>query len=202
MPQVAEVAWHISGDIGGIGVSRFRFVRQDSASITGPDVTAVATASAAFFTAVKSYLPIGCTWSISPQVNIYDSASGVVQGPLNIGSPPANVLGAGSGNYGGGTGARVNWHTSTLVGRRLLKGALFLVPLGTPGYAANGAINSTAVTTVNSAATTYLTAMTTAVLYPVIWHRPKKGATSGGMVGTVFSGVCSATPAGLRSRRS
>jgi hypothetical protein len=99
-------------------------------------------------------------------------------------------------------GARVNWKTSTLHGRRLIKGATFLVPLAGVGFGTDGSISPGLKSALDNGAASYLTAMTGATLYPVVWHRPAKGATSGGLDGIVFAGITSLTPAGLRSRRS
>lgn len=202
MPQVGEIAWHVQGDIGGIGVSRFRFTRQDAGNITGSDCNAAAAATRGVLAAATAYTPTAVSWTCQAQVNIYDSATGLVTGPLVISSIPTTVSGSASGNYGAGTGGRLNWKTSTLSGRRLLRGATFIVPFAAAGFAANGSVAAAAITAVNSAAATYLTAMTTAVLYPVVWHRPLKGTTAGGVTGIVYAGTLSATPAGLRSRRT
>lgn len=201
MPQVGEVAFHVQGDIGGTGVSRFRFTRQDAVSISGADCNVVAAAARAMLFALAAYIPTGITWTAVPQVNIYDSATGLVQGPLVISSLPATVTGSAGVAFGAGLGARINWKTSALSGRRLLKGATFVVPLGPGAYSSSGAVTSTVVAAANTAAATYLNALTSATLYPVIWHRPAKGAHTGGVTGIVFAGITSAVPAGLRSRR-
>jgi hypothetical protein len=138
----------------------------------------------------------------SPLANVYDSSSGLVQGPLTVTSLPATVTGSASGSYGGGTGCRINWKTSTLNGRRLLRGATYFVPMGNNAYTGQGGISPVIAGNLTAAATTYLTAMTTALLYPVVWHRPPKKTFTGGVYGIVTAGVCSTTPAGLRSRRS
>lgn len=200
--QVGEVAFHVQGDIGGTGISRFRFVRQDSAAITGTDCNAVAAAAKSMLNALVAYIPTSVTWTCQGQVNVYDVASGLVQGPLVVGSLPATVTGTGGVQFGAGLGARINWKTSTLSGRRLLKGATFVVPFASAGYAASGGILAAALTAGNTAAGGYLTALTTAALYPVIWHRPPKGTHTGGVTGIVYAGIMSAVPAGLRSRRS
>jgi hypothetical protein len=140
-------------------------------------------------------------WTCQAQVDVYDVNTGVVQGPLLITALPATVTGTGAGNYPAGTGGRLNWKTSTLVGRRLLKGSLFMVPFAPTAYAGTGSITTAVASALNTAATTYLNALTSATLYPVIWHRPAKGATSGGLTGIVYAGVMSNTPASLRSRR-
>ena len=201
MPQVAEIAWHISGDMGGLGVSRLRFIRQNAGNILGADVNAAAAASFGLFNAAKAATPSGMTWAIDPQVNVYDSDTGLVQGPMVISSMPSNVGGTGGNNWAAGVGARINWKTSTVQGRRLMKGATYIVPLGALQFVTGGGVSPGFVTSMNTAAAAYLTAMTTALLYPVVWHRPPKGTHTGGLTGIVFSGVCSTVPASLRSRR-
>jgi hypothetical protein len=58
------------------------------------------------------------------------------------------------------------------------------------------------VTAVSTAASTYITAMSTAGVVPVIYHRPDKGATSGGLSAPIHVGQASGVPAFLRSRRT
>jgi hypothetical protein len=125
-----------------------------------------------------------------------------VQGPLVIGTLPGNVTGGGSGSYAGGNGIRINWKTSTLQGRRLIKGATYLAPLAANAFTSTGGINTVISANATAAASAYIAAMHTAVLYPVIWHRPAKGTTTGGMWGGIVAGVASTTPCSLRSRRS
>lgn len=201
MPEVGELAFHVAGDIGGTGISRFRFTRQDAASITGTDCNAAAAAAKGMLSTLAAWFPNAITWTCVPQVNVYDSSTGLVSGPLVVSSLPAVVGGSAGTTFGAGLGARVNWKTSTLHGRRLMKGATFLVPFGTAAFSSAGAVSSTAVNSVTTAATAYLTAMTAAALYPVVWHRPPKGTTAGGQTGIIYAGVCSSVPAGLRSRR-
>ena len=200
--QIAEILYHVQGDIGGIGVSRLRFVRQDAGTIMGADVNAAAAAARGLFNSIVGSLPSGVSWTCDPQCNVYDFATGLVQGPLVVSSLPAVITGGVSGNFTAGIGARINWKTSTLVGRRLLKGATYMIPLAFPAYSSSGAVGPGLITAANAGAAGYLTAMTTALLYPVVWHRPAKGTFTGGMTGIIHGGVTSAVPAGLRSRRS
>lgn len=202
MVQVGEIQWNVAGDIGGRGVSRFRFTRQDSGSLTGADVAAAASASSHVISSVSAFVPTDITWSCNAEVNVYDMASGLVSQPFILTSPPTNVVGGATGSYGAGLGGRVNWKTATLSGRRLLKGATFLVPFGQAAFTSGGAIQSACLTASSGGISTYLTNMATALLEPVIWHRPSKGTTTGGLVGVVYAGALSAIPAGLRSRRS
>lgn len=201
MTQIAEIGWRVQGDVGGAGISRFRFTRQDSAAITVADCTAAANASKGILSAIASSSPTTITWLCVAQVNVYDYQTGLVQSPLTITSPPSGVTGSASGNYAAGTGARLNWKTATVSGRRLLKGSTFLVPLAQNGYAGTGTVGGALQTTINAAAATYLTAMQTALLVPVIWHRPATGTSSGGMVGGITTAATGSQVCGLRSRR-
>jgi hypothetical protein len=201
MPQVGEIMFHLTGDVGGTGVARFRFIRQDSGNIQGSDAHAAAVAAQNVLGAATQWTPLSVRWDCSPQCNVYDIASGLVQGPLSITSLPAAVVGAGSGTYASGTGARLNWRTSTIVGRRLIRGATFLAPLTGAAFTTGGSVAAATQTQINTGPANYLTAMAAAALEAVVWHRPLKGLTSGGVVGVTFSGLCSAVPSSLRSRR-
>lgn len=201
MPQIGEIRVHVNGDIGNVGTSVYRFIRQDAASISGTNVTAIAVAAMGLYTAAKAYIPVNISITCDPVCNVYDAATGLVQGPLAVTGIPAAVTGSASGNYAAGTGARINWKTSTLAGRRLIKGCTYIVPMGTAGFAANGGVSAGAGGAITSAAQAYLTAVTAATCYPVVWHRPLKGVASGGVAGIVFAGSVPGQPAGLRSRR-
>lgn len=202
MAPVGEIAWHVSGDIGGLGISRFRFVTQTSGTIVQTDANAVAAAVRLFLNPLASNIPSTVTWTCDPVCKVYDHITGLVLPPVPITTVPAPVVGSSSAAHGAGLGLRVNWKTDTVSGRRLIKGATFVVPLASGAYQSDGSIFGTVITTANNAAAAYLAAVTTANCNPVIWHRPPKGATSGGLTGVTFAGQGSTTPAGLRSRRS
>lgn len=201
MPFVGEIDWHVAGDIGGVGVSRFRFTRQDAGPITGADVNAAAAASHGLFVAAAPYIPTVISWTCQSVCNVYDVATGLVQGPLPVTSVPTTVPGSGGVNFSAGTGGRVNWKTSTLRGRRLMRGTTYLVPLSSAAFTTTGGIGNTVANPISTAATAYLTALTTATLYGVVWHRPLKGQSSGGQTGILYAGLLSNTPSTLRSRR-
>lgn len=200
-PALAEVHAVITGDIGGAGISRFRFVRNDSTSITVADCNAAGAAVRAFWATIAN-MPSTVTVQVQAAVELFDPNTALVQGFLNMTTVPAPVVGGTSGAYAAGIGARVNWKTSTLSGRRLIRGSTYVVPLGSGIYTPTGGLGATQVTLCTNAANNYLAAMTTAQLSAVVWHRPPKGLTSGGLVGLITGAVVPSTPAGLRSRRS
>lgn len=198
---VAEVAVHVTGDIGGSGISRYRFTRNDAGITTVADCNAAGAAIRALYNAVTDW-PTGVTWAVSPNVELFDVGSALVQGSLTMTTPPANVIGSGGTSWAAGIGARINWKTGTISGRRLLRGATFMIPLAPSAFGASGAIAGSKVTILQNAATAYIAAMNTANLQPVVWHRPLKGVTSGGTMGPVTASLVTSTPSGLRSRRS
>jgi hypothetical protein len=77
------------------------------------------------------------------------------------------------------------------------------VPLGGAAYEnTDGSIKPAATTVFVTAGATYLAAMITAGLQPVVYSRPKKGTFTGGHTATIVGVTSGAQPAGLRSRRS
>ena len=198
---VAEVSAIIQGDIGGQGISRFRFIRNDAGITTVADCNAAGAAVRQLILAC-GLKPLDTTWTISPTVELYDAGSALVQGALTMSTVPAPVVGTDSQNYAAGIGIRINWKTSTIVGRRLLRGATFLVPMASGVFSASGAVGTGTLSAATTAAGAYVGAMTAANLVPVVWHRPPTGTTSGGVVGPIQAWVVPPRPAGLRSRRS
>jgi hypothetical protein len=87
-------------------------------------------------------------------------------------------------------------------GRRLIKGATFLVPLTVDAFSAAGTLNAVQQASYATAAGTYLTAMTTAGLAHVVWHRPAKGTFVGGVAANVIGAGVNGTGAMLKSRRT
>jgi hypothetical protein len=200
-PIIGEIQYHMSGDIGGIGVSRFRFLGSSTTPSTA-DVAAAAAAVKGLFSAMASYLPQQIQWTCASTANVFDAATGLVQGPLVVSPLPTVVSGSLSGNYPAGVGARLTWKTGTIHGRRLIRGTWYLVPLASGGFQSTGAVGGGVVTGMANAASAYLSAMNTANLTPVVWHRPPPKTESGGVVAAITAYTVSSTPAGLRSRRS
>lgn len=202
MVMVGEVQVQVVGDIGGQGIARMRFTRQDTATITPADANAAGAAVHGFWNGASLYMASDIELIIQPNVETFDSASGLVSTPVHMGTAPGIVTGSVGGNYAAGVGARVNWKTGTIAGRRLIRGATYVVPCAGTGFSAGGQVSSANQNQLIGVCSSYLAAMATASLNPVIWHRPAKGATSGGLVGVITGYAVPTTPAGLRSRRS
>jgi hypothetical protein len=202
MVELAQHSVQLSGDIGGLGVSKFHWQRIDATTPLVADCNAAGAALHGLYNSLTGLFPSAITWTFPADVPLFDVSSALVQGILTMSSVPAAVSGAGGLDYAAGTGARINWKTTSIHGRRFLRGATFMVPLVASAYNGTGAVAAASITTIQGAAATFLAAMATANLELIAWHRPLKGATTGGAAGLVAAAAVPSTPAGLRSRRS
>jgi hypothetical protein len=202
MVNIAHIDVLSAGDIGGAGISRVWFQRSDASSPVVSDCNAAAAAVRALWGAASTYLSDDMTYTISPTVELLAHDTGEIQGLVTLSSVPSPVTGGSSSNYAAGTGFRLNWKTQSIHNRRFIRGCNFLTPVGSGGWSTSGQVASGAQSGMASAIATYLAAMATASLDPIVWHRPPKGTFSGGAVGLVLTGILSPTPASLRSRRS
>jgi hypothetical protein len=202
MVELAQHTVQLSGDIGGVGVSKFHWQRKDATTPLQADCDSAGAALRALYNACIGVFPSAMSYQVLTEVPLFDVASALVSGILVMSSTPAVVTGGGGLDYAAGTGARINWKTTSIHNRRYLRGATFMVPLVAGAYTGQGAVAGATITTIQSAAATFLTALDTANLELIAWHRPAKGATTGGAAGLVFTGQVPSTPAGLRSRRS
>jgi hypothetical protein len=202
MVQIGIVAANVSGDIGGVGISRIHFQSQNATTLTPADAQAAANAMRAMWFGVGNLFAADVTWTWQSTVTVIEHASAELQAILALGTVPSNVSGSAAGSYPAGNGARVDWLTQSLHGRRFMRAANFLVPLGNVAYNSSGAVAGASVTQIQGAGATMLTQLGTAGLELVAYSRPPKGTTVGGHVGLVVGVRVPTQPATLRSRRS
>jgi len=192
---------HIAGDIGGNGISRLAFTNSSATLATVSDANAAGLAAHGLFDAIKSLVPIDVGWTIDPVVQSLEATTGGLQGDVAMTSIPLTVQGTGTGVYAAGVGARGNWHTGTIKGRRFVRGATFLVPLIGSAFGTNGQIDGSHLPTIITACGTYLTTMISAAVPPQVWHRPSPANPSGGIAAPIVAVSAPFTAASLRSRR-
>jgi hypothetical protein len=96
----------------------------------------------------------------------------------------------------------VYWHTTTVHGRRLVRGAVYLTPFVQSAYGTTDGLAAATITKVQNAATALVTACVAANVIPVVYHRPAKGTFTGGVAAQITGASCTAQPGSLRSRRS
>jgi hypothetical protein len=199
---MAVIGVNVVGDIGGTGISRFHVKRSDNTAPTIPDCNAAAAAIKNLFTAWGTYGPTGVSWQFPPQVPQVEETSAELQGYLNLSSIPTNVTGVNATAYPAGNGLRIDWLTATIRNRRLMRASNFIVPLAGNGYATTGQVASACQSALLTAASNMMTALATASLVLVAYHRPPKGTFTGGLSAPVTAYRIPVVPATLRSRRT
>jgi len=183
-----RVRWE--GMPGGPGVSTFY-------STSGvPDHAVLAN----FFSAIKSYIPLDVTFQVENGGDTIDAENGDLIGAWGVGTSGPIVCTGGT-LYAAPVGLMIKWDTGTITGGHRLRGKTYLVPAESSCFDTTGQVNSTVLGAVSSAAQSYVTTATGAV----IWNRPRdatatKPAHTGGTA-ALISGTCSPKAAVMRSRR-
>jgi len=182
-----RVRVHWTGFTGGPGVNTLFY--NDAPADPAPDLFT-------FFNAIKALIPTSVTITIDNSGDLIDEATGAISGAWS-GTSASTVTGTTSALYAGPTGAVVDLKTSTVVGRRRLQGRMFLVPLTTDCYQADGTLATSQLGTLRAAATALQGSTSGADL--VVWHRPTPGHA--GSKAAVTSAFVPDLAAVLRSRR-
>jgi hypothetical protein len=192
-----------AGDIGGNGLSLFHWKTFGDAPVTQADVQSFHTALHAMYTALASRLPANMTWSILPEVKVFDSSSGALTSLTSEGVAQPTITGSSSDTgYPAGVGGRLNWYTNSIVNNRVLRGATFIIPLAPSDWTPSGSIGGPTQSALIGAGSGLISASAQGGVPFCVWHRPKKGQTSGGVLGQVYTVTVGTTPASLRSRRT
>jgi len=180
--QRIVIAW--SGAVGLPGESVFYGV---DAGTANADLKA-------FFTSIQSVFPAGLSWTVPGSGDTIDSFTGDLLGAWSNGAGAGTVNASGAAAYAAGCGTWVVWQTTTVIGKRRLKGRTFLAPLMNSAYT-NGVIVAGNVTTMQNAAATLVTAGQMR-----IWHRPPPGGSTGQSVAPTAASVQNRVTS-LRTRR-
>lgn len=202
MAEMGVIDFTIQGDVGGNGLSRVHFQRVDFGTILSADANAAAAAWHNLWQAAHTEVPSSVIISPSSECSRIDPVSGSPIGVTNLTSVPGAVFGSSASKYAAGTGARIQWHTSQIHNRRIIRGATFLVPLTSDAFTPSGVLSSVIQSNYVTAAQAVLTAMTAASLTLVVHHRPAKGTFVGGIAAVVTATSVLGEAAQLKSRRS
>lgn len=179
-----RVAW--TGFPGGPGVSTF--YATDPISFVGP--------LQSFFNGIKTLLPTDVTIQVPGAGDEIDDGTGALVGSWTTAAPAA-VVGTSVAVYAAPNGMCVDWLTGTVRGHRRMQGRTFIVPVTTAFMQSNGAPNTTAISTLQTAATTLVGSASTAGWR--VWGR--KTATLPGTSALVTGSRVPTFWCVLRSRR-
>jgi len=201
MVEITHTDVLLAGDIGGQGISRFWWQRQDATTPLVADCNAAASALHTMLGSLTNSVAVDVTYTVQSDFELLDHATGAVQAILQATSIPSPITGGGSGNYAAGVGGRLNWKTGSVHNRRFIRGANFITPYAASAYDTTGQVSASTQSSGLTAILAYLTAMNSAGLEAIIWHRPPTGTFSGGAVGLISAGAISPVPGSVRSRR-
>ena len=193
-----QAVW--AGFQGAPGYSNFFMDTPGADSVPPAGVDGAVTSVVNFFAAIKGSLSPTTSVSVSPVVEFLNATSGIVVGEASSSAtPPAQVGTATATTLSAASGACVSWGTSTIVGRRRVRGRTFVVPLSIEAYDSTGTLAPDTLTRLTDGSRALIGATAGNGTRLVIWHRPKIGA--GGVQAFVTSAAIRDRVAVLRSRR-
>ena len=190
------------GDTGGNMISRWHWQRADLGAPTATDGGNAAASIYAFYNGLTGHYPPDIVWHTNPTFSVIDLDSGTLVEYLNISNTIPDVVGAGGAGHAAGVGSSVTWRTSTVSSKRLMRGRAYLVPTSSFEFQNDGTVGPSVIAALNAAATAARNSFATYNLRFVLYHRPAKGATTGGKVGPVTSFTIATQPTLLRTRRA
>jgi hypothetical protein len=206
MPLHFTAVAKLSGVGGGQGIIRWNMA---NGSGTAPTVTMANAALAAaneLMGAYTTYAPVAVSWSWDNVLQVYDDATGALTGAVVATSSPEVGGGSGTGEFTSGTGARVNWSTSTVRRGRFVHGSTYIIPMVSSVFTSAGNIASGPQSAIEAAAALYYAAAYDASLIPVVYSRPSLAdvhyPVTPGESTPIEGWTVSTTPAFLRRRRN
>lgn len=182
-----RVTWSGS-QVTGPGISTFFLANSTTAGWPAALVT--------FFTALRSFVPTGITWTVPGVADIIEDTTGVLVTANSPGGGGTVTSNGGAVDFKPGVGLRMRWLTGGVVAGRRVTGTTFLCPT-TSQEIPNGVVQASTVTAVNNAMVAYIGA---AGLDPAVWSRPAPGRS--GSTHVITASSVPSTLTWLRSRRT
>ena len=154
----------------------------------------------AFFNAIKALVPQQVSIQVQGEVEAIEETDGVLQDVL-VATTPAAIVGTAlvSNPYAAAVGAVVSWRTGVVRNGRRIRGRNFLVPLTSTAFDNTGTLTSSALTTLNTAATALRD--TTSIADLGIYARPTAAGATDGLWALVTGHQIPDMGSILRSRR-
>lgn len=180
MTGMLRVTARWSGAVGLPGYSVFHF--RDFTE-TGEPTQAQAGVAVdkvrAFFVGIQSLLPNVVSVQVQSDVPVIEDTNGMMTSVFS--APSVAAVGGSAGmstEYAAPVGAVVTWRTGQVRNGRIIRGRTFLVPLARTAFAADGTLAESAISAINTAATTLRDPAGSGDLG--VYSRPSvKGATDG-----------------------
>lgn len=149
------------------------------------------------FEGIKQYLPSIVRITYPSSGDVINQTNGQVTGQWTATGQPQTVA-TGTGGFAAGTGLHINWITQTFVGGRRLTGRTFIVPVTVGCYSADGTLDNTVLSTIQTSVNTFIAASAGNF---VIWHRPTSKGANDGLSATVTQGIVPDRVSRLKNRQ-
>lgn len=190
MPEIGRVVTITTGYGGAPGYTSHYFFGDPYSTSTAEDnVDDVA----AFWNGFANVMPSSWRFSVQPDVDVLDEATGGLIRTESTTPATQTVFGSAAA-YAGGVGAVTRWNTAGVHLGQHLRGRTFIVPLAAEDYASDGTIFDASLATIRTA-----TSALAAVANFGVWGRPVSGA--GGDWAACTGGTVRDHVAWLSSRR-
>lgn len=172
---VAQVKTHWNGTSGGPGINHLAFQSQTDphtwdASAAQQAVDAVR----AFWNSLSGQLSNKISLTVDPAVDVFNIADAGLVGTYSAATAPAIVTGTDNGNFSMANGVKISLKTASIINRRRVHGAIFVVPTANYCFDSSGTVTPGAMTTMMNAANTLLNTSRTNNMGLCVWSKPKK----------------------------
>jgi hypothetical protein len=182
-----RVAWTGSAVTGG-GVSTFY--------TEGDPLVLQAAVKELFLGTGRTLIPNSAAVNIPSGGETLESTTGLLTGVWS-GVAGTSIAGIGGDTYAAGVGARITWQTAGITRGRRVKGATYMVPLGTGVYSLDGTLDNSKRADLEAAAQQVVVACGDDL---VVWSRPTPGDP--GDIWTISAASVPDKVSWLRSRRT
>jgi hypothetical protein len=200
MAHILRVKAQWSGFQGAPGLSVFHFGAFDvGAGWVPADSQSAADRLRTFFNSCGTSLPPGASVTVLGEVEVLEDTTGDLVEIHGITAPTPVPGNGGATGYASAVGAVINWKTNQVRKGRRIRGRTFMVPLAGDQYEGNGTLKSTAISTINTAATTLRTSTGKATLG--VYGRPTGKDATDGIFALASANSVPDMGAVLRSRR-
>jgi hypothetical protein len=160
------VEWSVIG--GGRGNCLFF---ASAGTWTSTEVQSFADNVRTFFVGVQPRFHTSVNWTFASEIVEVNEATGVIIGVQPL-TAPASLSGSSSiAEFAAPAGALVRWETGQVVAGKRFRGRTFLVPLVRDAYDSVGTLQSATITTLQTAANTYLTNQAADGVTPMVYSR-------------------------------
>lgn len=207
MPSVCTVSATMVGDELTHGLTRVSWQVVGDGVPAPADVDNAISNMLEFWTTIANRVVTGVVITANPTAIVQDMVDGTTTDEVAGTGTPAPVVGSDtSPEHVSGTGARIDWRTGVRRRSREMRGATFVVPMGSGQFGSGGNLTAAAVTAVQDAANALTAGLSTAGLIHIVYGRPLKALGThpalGGLAAAVLTAQVPATPAFLKRRRA